>query len=223
MCDLLLVVDWSATKKGRDSKKSKTAIEIWCKTPSGMMVCIDGFIGKITVPEAFDKIFLFMRKYAYYARAAVVETNAMQLGVSQLLRERMTSEGFFFSLIEDNVRGDKEARIKVNFGSPLIQGKIACTDELRKKLIEEKNIFGSVTGMFDGLDAAEKACRYLIKPENKEDYIATRNAQMVSYDGHEYVDESELEEWEQEALDRERMKKGSIVLQAVKTFFQPRA
>ena len=199
-CNMKLYCDWAASKKSKNKKKSKTAIELWAITPEDDRVCLDGFIGKIEVPVAFNKIFEFMRKWKDYARGCMAENNAMQLGVIQLLREAMAEREFYFPLDEDNVKGDKEARITFNLGTPLTQGKIYCTDTLRTELTEEKNLFGSTTGMFDGLDCAEKPQRDLIKPERVEDQRKQDRAEFAEGEriSDEMWDDNEDEEfWKQ--------------------------
>lgn len=200
-CDMLLVVDWAASKKNKDEKKSKTALHVWVETPDAESICIDGYSKKQDVPTTFKQIFQLMRKWKDYVRAAVVETNAMQLGVAQLLRDKCVEEKFFFPIIEDFVKGDKEARIRVNFGSKLIGRKIYCTTELKDKLVEEKNMFGAVKGMFDNLDAAEKAQRLLIKPMTVRDNRSVEEGTYAEADMRDYSEvDSEMDDnafWEE--------------------------
>lgn len=211
-CDVLMCVDWSASKKNKDEKKSKTSIEVWAILPDDKRVCIDGESGKFSVPETFDKIFKGMAKWKDYIRGVVVESNAMQLGVVQLLRKEMVDRGVFFSVLEDFVRGDKEARIKVNFGAPLAQGKIYSTVEMFRVLEREKDLFGAVKGMFDNLDSAEKAQRLLIKPDTTRDQANIRNGEMFNAEGRDWdtVDSGQDDDsfWEERA----RMLKGAARL-----------
>jgi hypothetical protein len=209
-CYVIMTVDWAASKKTKDEKKSKTSVQMWAITPFNERCLIDGWSGRGSSPEVFKKIFFFAEKWRDYMQTCVVETNAMQLGVKQLLEEKKQELGKFFNIDEDCVRGDKEVRIKVNFGSQLMQGNIYAGPEMRSILVGEKNLFGSVKGMFDNLDCAEKAQRWLKKPLNGDDVQMLEFGSRFQFgNAHEEFLDDEFEDkefW----LEMDKRRKGAV-------------
>jgi phage terminase large subunit-like protein len=118
------------------------------------------------LPEVFDALFELYRKWKGYTIATLVEANAMQRGIVDLLTEEQYERNSWLNLVEINAVGDKVVRIRSTFSVALSQGSIYATQSAASELIAEQMAFPSQA--LDVLDESEKAISYLKAPASDE-------------------------------------------------------
>ena len=170
-CDVVGAIDPASTEKGHKSTHSRTAIELWAKTPSGMFVLIWARVGYFNILKIFDYLFEAGSAYDYAARYIVVETNAFQKVLKPLLDRETILRDQYIYFKPLSVYQDKDVRIRNTIGLYLQKRKIAIVLAYGKEFREERKIYPQSEYKKDALDCAEKCIRELKDPLTIEEQI----------------------------------------------------
>lgn len=173
-CTVVISVDWAGSKKARNARSSRTSIGVWALDAHGRYFRIDGKVGFFDINEVFDWIFKLHRRWEGYVRNTLVEANAMQLGIVQLLKVEEQRRGAYLNVTVVNAKGDKVARIRSMLGLPLSLGTVYVSEGAAMEFREEQLSFPM--GRLDVLDESAKAFEFMKKPATKA-YTEMRRAE----------------------------------------------
>lgn len=165
-CNVIMSVDWAGSDKRRSVHTSRTSIGIWAIDSYSRRYRIDQIVGYLALPEVFDAIFKLHDRYKGYIQTTLLEANAMQRGIFDLIVEEQHRRETYISPIECNAKGDKVVRIRSVLSVALSQGSIYVTDKSGIEFIEEQMSFPSPA--LDVLDESAKAIDYLKAPASDE-------------------------------------------------------
>jgi hypothetical protein len=140
------------------------AFRVWCK------------VGYMSIDKAFDAIFEAWDMFPGLIEATIFETNAMQLGLYQLLTKEQEKRKMWINLREAPAKGDKVARIRSVLGWHFAQGLVYSTPEAVIELQQEKDAFPSKR--LDVLDESEKAISWMKRPANEEEVELAEQAEL---------------------------------------------
>lgn len=182
-CHVCLSVDWAGTDRKKSSATCRTSIGLWAIDSFERRYRLDQMVGYYSMPDTFDHIFRLAKKYAGFISATLLETNAMQLGIYDLLLTEQSKRRIFIHPEVSNGKGDKIVRIRSTLSLPLSEGKLFFTPETALEFNQERLAFPNST--LDVLDESEKAISYLLPPISKEENnvrIAQQEAYNADYE-----------------------------------------
>lgn len=184
-CHVVISVDWAGSKRKVNAKTSRTSIGVWARSAQDRYYRVDQRVGYFAVNETFEHIFELHAKYKGFCSYILLETNAMQLGLVQLIREEAYRRGAYLPIMEAPARGDKVVRIRTILAGPLAAGKVYLAPTAAKEFTEERMVFPSIVGgHLDVLDESAKAFEYLKRPYSKDEkeLVAARQYEESAVD-----------------------------------------
>jgi hypothetical protein len=194
-CQVCISCDWAGSEKRRSTRTSRTSIGVWAKDHANRCYRIDKEVGFFAIPDVFDKLFMLAKRWNGYFSATLLEANAMQKGIYDLITKEQQARNVQLKIRKKNAVGDKVVRIRTTVGLHLQKGLIYCTDKTRIEFDEERMSFPSAK--LDVLDESEKALAFLSTPESDEsklqrEYFRDENVAMAMDDNNEqaYDDEN---------------------------------
>jgi hypothetical protein len=196
-CQVCISCDWAGSEKRRSTRTSRTSIGVWAKDHANRCYRIDKEVGFFAIPDVFDKLFMLAKRWNGYFNATLLEANAMQKGIYDLITKEQQLRGVSLKIRKKNAIGDKVVRIRTTVGLHLQKGLIYCTDKTRTEFDEERMSFPSAK--LDVLDESEKALAFLATPESDEsklqrEYLRDDNyaLAMAGNDDQRYDDENDF-------------------------------
>ena len=139
---------------------------MWAKDSANRVYRFDQDVGYYAMPEVIDKLFALHVKWKGYTTATLLEANAMQKGIYDLVVEDQLKRGIYMNIRKCNAAGNKIVRIRTTVGSYLHKSLVYLTDAASLEFNEERLAFPSPR--LDVLDESEKAMAYLETPEGPE-------------------------------------------------------
>lgn len=189
--DVVMSVDLAATDKGITAKTSRSSIGIWAMDNLQNVYRIWSRVGYFRMDDLFDNIFAGHEAFLGYIRATVVESNAMQKGIEQLLEREQFRRGVYVNPVASPAKGDKIARIRSVVGLFLASEKVYLAYGCGEEFLEEKNVFPMMENRMDVLDESEKGISELYQPptggeveemeEEEEEYRIQTMENAVGY------------------------------------------
>lgn len=184
-CSTCISVDWAGSERRRSTRTSRSSIALWAADDQNRRYRLDQYVGFFNIMDVFDKIYALGEKWQGYVNVVLIEANAMQLAVAQLIEGQDRFRKIGLSFVRRNAVGDKMVRIRTNLGPYLTAGLIHLTDTTSIEFNEERLGFGPGSTKLDVLDESEKAISWLISPLSDDD---RRNRQ-------DKLDESSVEQY----------------------------
>jgi hypothetical protein len=184
-CSTCISVDWAGSERRRSTRTSRSSIALWAADDQNRRYRLDQYVGFFNIMDVFDKIYSLGEKWQGYVNVVLIEANAMQLAVAQLIESQDRFRKIGLSFVRRNAVGDKMVRIRTNLGPYLTAGLIHLTDTTSIEFNEERLGFGPGSTKLDVLDESEKAISWLISPLSDDD---RRNRQ-------DKLDESSVEQY----------------------------
>jgi hypothetical protein len=174
----MMTVDPAGTDDKITSRTSRTSIGIWFQDSEGNYYRVWQRVGYLSDRQMFDAIFEGNRIFAGYLIGTVFEKVAMQKVLYKQLQREQAERGIWLSLIPDDPRSDKEARIRYGLSGSLRAGRIWLADGCATEFVEELDAFPAKR--MDVLDESEKAFRRLPKPltEKEEAEVAEQELEQ---------------------------------------------
>lgn len=161
-CFGMVTVDPAGTDDKVTSRTSRSSVGVWFRDSEDNLYRVWQKVGYIGDDVLYDAIFEANKIFSGYLIGTVFEKVAMQKVMYKQLQREQAKRGIYLALIPDDVRSDKEARIRHGLGGPLRDGKIFLADGCATEFMEELLAFPSPR--LDVLDESEKALRLLPKP-----------------------------------------------------------
>lgn len=165
-CECCISVDWAGSDRKKSVHTSRTSIGVWARDHANRCYRFDQSVGYFALPTVFEKIFQLHEKWQGYVGAVLLEANAMQRGIFDLIVQEQEKRGTWMNIKKRNAVGDKVVRIRSTLGMHLAKGLIYLKDDCSAEFIEEKLAFPSPR--LDVLDESEKALSWLATPESDE-------------------------------------------------------
>jgi hypothetical protein len=172
----VIATDAASKDRNVNALTSRTSIGVWFMDDANRAFRVWNKVGYMSMDKAFDGIFEAWELFPGLLQATLFETNAMQLGLYQLLQKEQEKRKCWINLQEAPARGDKIARIRAVVGWHFAQGLIYATPEAVVELRQEKDAFPSKR--VDVLDETEKAISWLKRPANAEEVELAEEAEM---------------------------------------------
>ena len=163
-CNCCISCDWAGSDKRRSIRTSRTSIGVWAKDSEGRVYRFDQSVGFFSIPDVFDKIFTIHERWRGYISATLLEANAMQKGIYDLIQEEQQRRGIYLSIRKKNGIGNKVVRIRATVGMHLHKGMLYLCDKCSAEFNEERMAFPSPK--LDVLDESEKAMSHLKATES---------------------------------------------------------
>ena len=185
--NIVLSSDFAFSKKGNFARLCRTALVVWAMDSEYRRFLLDEKVGFFSSPETFEFIFKMYKKYNGFIQFVIVETNAQQKGIVQLLEQERWERREYLPLRKINATSDKTAKIRLNVGGPLQDGMVFLCDHTGSAFEEERQIFPQSDYRKDTLDATEKAFTTLRRPYSEEEY-----EESESFVEEKYAQVSEL-------------------------------
>ncbi len=172
-CTVCISCDWAGSDRKRSIRTSRSSIGVWAKDPYNRCYRIDQMVGFFSMPDVYDHIFRLWKRWEGYVTTTLLEANAMQKGIFDLIDDEQKRRGIWINKLKCNAVGDKVVRIRSTLGLHLHKGLVYLTDQASTEFNEERLAFPSPR--LDVLDESEKALSYLVAPENEEQRTEERS------------------------------------------------
>ena len=165
-CHCCISVDWAGSDRRKSAATCRSSIGVWAMDWKRRCYRIDQFVGYYGLPAVFENLFALWNRYPGFILTCIVETNAMQGGIVQLLELEQERRGIWLNTTPVAAKGDKIVKIRSVLGQALFQGSIYLSDGASAEFTEERLSFPA--GLVDVLDESEKAVTWLEPPESDE-------------------------------------------------------
>ena len=166
-CTICVSCDWAGSDHRKSIRTSRSSIGMWAKDSENRVYRFDQNVGYYAMPDVIDRIFALHVKWAGYSTATLLEANAMQKGIYDMVVADQTDRGIFMNIRKRNAVGNKVVRIRTTIGTYLHKGLLYLTDATSLEFNEERLAFPSPR--LDVLDESEKALTWLTTPEGEKD------------------------------------------------------
>lgn len=181
--DVALGWDPAFTDKGISSRTSKTGLVLVGLTHDEQLVLLWGSCGYFGIEKSFEELAVCIRKFDGFVRTLVIETNAGQKMLPEIVRKELISKGLFLSITEKPSSQDKTVRIRSGIGRFLMKGNVIGCGKAREFFMQEQQVFPQSKYEMDFLDACEKASSVLRKPLSPEElFLAEQREEDMLYD-----------------------------------------
>jgi len=168
-CNVAISVDWAGSDKRKSVNTCRTSIGLWAVDAKRRYYRINQRVGYFSLPDVFNHLFDMWSEYRGFIQATLVEGNAMQLGIVQLLEQEQERRGTYLNTVVLNGKSDKVIRIRSTLSTYLYQGMVYLSEGASAEFTEERLSFPD--GKLDVLDESEKALSWLEPPEDADNKV----------------------------------------------------
>ena len=187
--NIALALDPAFTYRGVSAKTSRTGIVVGAKDHKDKVYLLDVRAGYFKIDKTFDIIFELIQKFKGHIRCVLIESNAQQKILEDLLIEERKKRGIHISIRPEAATTDKDARIRSTLGSYLAREALFIGKGHSIDFMDELRSFPMAKYKKDVLDASEKVISFLRKPGDPDEraYAEVERLRRQTYEYDNYT------------------------------------